>query len=282
MTAPGPELDGYEREARTLGGKTRDVYRTGQGPAVLVISEIPGITPAVAAFGRRVAAVGCTAVLPSLFGTPGRAPSLGYTMRTFAGVCISREFSLLATGRSSPVVSWLRELAAAEHARCGGPGVGAVGMCLTGGFALAMMVDERVRAPVLSQPSLPLPLGRARRRDLGLSPADLERVIARAEEGQCVLGLRFTGDRASPPERFEHLREVLGDRFVAVELDSSPGNPYGHPRQAHSVLTEHLQDRPGTPTREALERALDLFRQQLVDAAGAGTSGPTGGEAPPS
>ena len=170
---------------------------------------------------------------------------------------------MLATGRTSPVIDWLRALARHEHQRCGGPGVGAVGMCFTGGFALGMMVDDVVVAPVLSQPSLPFPVTRAQRRDVGLSDQDVRRVQERAVAGCQVLGLRFTGDRASPPARFEHLRELLGDAFIGVELDSSPGNPHGHPKTAHSVLTEHLDDRPGTPTRAALDQVLAFFTQRL-------------------
>jgi dienelactone hydrolase len=139
-------------------------------------------------------------------------------------------------------------------------------MCLTGGFALALMVDDVVVAPVLSQPSLPFPIGKGRKKDVGISTADLLRVKQRAEAGTSVLGLRFTGDPACPPERFERLREELGDHFIAVEIDSSPGNAHGHPKQAHSVLTEHLQDEPGTPTREALDQVLAFFRDRLLTA----------------
>jgi dienelactone hydrolase len=154
------------------------------------------------------------------------------------------------------------------HTECGGPGVGAVGMCFTGGFALAMMVDDIMLAPVLSQPSLPFPITKAHRRDLGISDEDLARVKERcaAEEDLCLLGLRFTGDRTSPPERFQRLRDELGDKFVSVEIDSSPGNPHGHPKGAHSVLTNHLDDTPGTPTREALDKVLELFRSKLLTA----------------
>ena len=140
-------------------------------------------------------------------------------------------------------------------------------MCFTGGFALAMMVDDTVVAPVLSQPSLPFPVGKARKADIGLSDTDLARVKERVAGGTCVLGLRFTGDPFCFPERFDTLRRELGDGFVAVELDSSPGNPHGHPKAAHSVLTEHLDDRPGTPTRAALDKVLDFFRQRLVEPA---------------
>jgi dienelactone hydrolase len=139
-------------------------------------------------------------------------------------------------------------------------------MCFTGGFALAMMVDDEMIAPVLSQPSLPFGVGRKRKRDLGISDADLATVKARAAEGQCVLGLRFSGDGLSPGARFQRLRDELGDRFLSVEIDSSPGNPHGIRKQAHSVLTEDLVDEPGHPTREALDRVLSFFRDQLQTA----------------
>ncbi|MGD0881771.1 MAG: dienelactone hydrolase family protein [Acidimicrobiales bacterium] len=260
---PDP-LDDFEHSSFTAEGTTRAIYRVGTGPAVIVISEIPGITPNVARFARMVAGIGCTAVMPHLFGVDGKDPSVPYALRSGITACVSREFTALALDRTSPVTTWLRALARSEHERCGGPGVGAVGMCLTGGFALAMMVDDVVLAPVLSQPSLPFPMGRARRRALGISDADAERVRERVAAGVCVLGLRFTGDKVSPHERFAALSELLGDGFVGVELDSSPGNPHGHRKGAHSVLTEDLDDRPGTPTREALDRVLDLFRTRLV------------------
>jgi dienelactone hydrolase len=265
--APDP-LAGYVKEDFTAEGKTRDVYRTGRGPAVVVISEIPGITPLVTAFGRRVAAAGCTAVVPRIFGQPGMAPSAVYAAQVFGWTCISREFATLARGKASPVTTWLRALAGQAHQDCGGPGVGVVGMCLTGGFALAMMVDDVVVAPVLSQPALPIPLGKANRRDLGISDDDLGIVKQRCTAGVGVLGLRFTGDRMAPAERFQRLKDELGDAFVAVELDSSPGNPYGHPRNAHSVLTEDLIDEEGSPTRGALDQVLEFLRVRLVTQAG--------------
>jgi len=264
-TAAGPDaLAGFERTTATALGITRVVYRKGTGPAVVVISEMPGITPQVAGFADKVAGAGLTAVMPHLFGDDGRPFSGGYVAASMARACISREFTILARKRTSPVTAWLRALAKDEHARCGGPGVGAVGMCFTGGFALAMMVDDVMVAPVLSQPSLPFPTSAANRRDLGISDEDLAVVKARAAEGTCVLGLRFTGDRASPPERFAHLREELGDSFIGVELDSSPGNPYGHQRGAHSVLTTDLDDRPGTPTRQALDQVLAFLADRLL------------------
>jgi dienelactone hydrolase len=204
--------------------------------------------------------------MPHLFGVPGKGQSVGAVISSVGPACVSREFSCWATRKTSPVTVWLRALARQMHAECGGPGVGAVGMCFTGGFALAMMVDEIMLAPVLSQPSLPFAITKRHRRDLGISDDDLAQVKMRcaAEPELRLLGLRFTHDRLSPPERFEHLKEELGDNFVAVEIDSSADNSHGHPRAAHSVLTEHLDDKPGTPTRDALDKVLDLFRSRLL------------------
>lgn len=260
----GNALEGFNKAPfRTTANISHDVYRIGSGPAVIVIHEMPGITPLVAAFGRKIADRGMTAVLPDLFGTPGREISIGYVLGTLAKICVSKEFNLLATNKTSPVVNYLRELAAHEREAHGGPGVGAVGMCLTGGFALAMSAEASVVAPVLSQPSLPFPINPDHRRALGLSNADLAVVQRRTTEDLCVMGLRFSGDSKSPAERFDRLRETLGDRFIGVEIDSSPGNPWGYKKSAHSVLTEDYSDEAQSPTRHALEGVLEFLASRL-------------------
>jgi dienelactone hydrolase len=262
MSATG-ELDGFTSSTFTHDGKTYPVHRRGRGPGVVVVHEVPGIYPAVAEFGRRVADAGFTAVLPQLFGALDRPFSNAYVARSMLRACISREFSLLARHASSPITDWLRALCRRVHAECGGPGVGALGMCLTGNFALALLVDESVMAPVLSQPSLPLPVSRAHRAALHLSPADLAVVKRRAAQGRGVLGLRFTHDPLCPGERFDTLRRELGAGFEAIEIDSGPGNAHAIPRSAHSVLTRDLVDREGHPTRAALERTLAFFAERL-------------------
>ncbi|MEO9328214.1 dienelactone hydrolase family protein [Gordonia aurantiaca] len=265
-------LDDFTADDVTLRGRTRRVYRKGAGPAVIVIAEMPGISPKVANVARRIADRGATAVMPSLFGVDGRDPrpeNLGYPgaganmFGTMAKACISREFTILATGKTSPVADWLRDLAAREHERCGGPGVGAVGMCFTGGFALAMATDDRMIAPVLSQPSLPFALLPGRGRSIDVSDADLAVVQARCARGLQVMGLRFAGDRLSPRSRFARLRELLGDAFLAIELPDDAANPDSFLPQPHSVLTEDLIDEPGQPTREAFDRVLDFFAEKL-------------------
>jgi len=256
-------LAGFTETTFTHDGWTRPMYTAGTGPAVIVIHEVPGITPEVAAFARRVIDHGFSVRMPSLFGTPGKPVSFGYVLRAFTGACVAREFVAFALDRTSPAIGWLRELARQAHQECGGPGVGAVGMCFTGGFALGMMVDDVMRAPVLSQPSLPLPLGRKRKAAVGIGDADLATVKERARQGACLLGLRFTEDRAVPEQRFETLRRELGDAFIAVEIDSSKGNEHGIRRVAHSVLTNDLVDDAGHPTREALDRVLAFFDERL-------------------
>ena len=184
---------------------------------------------------------------------------------TMLTTCISREFTALAAGRSSRVVDWLRALARQEHERCGGPGVGVVGMCFTGGFALAMAVDGAVLAPVLSQPSLPFALTKKHKASIDTSAADLHVVASRcANEGLQVLGLRFKDDPFVPAARFGYLREQLGDGFVAIELEQADGNPNGPIGHRHSVLTGDLVDAPGQPTRDALDAVLALLRAKLL------------------
>jgi dienelactone hydrolase len=179
-------------------------------------------------------------------------------------LCVSREFTMWATNRTSPVVEWLRALAASEHERCGGPGVGAIGMCFTGGYALAMATYPSLLAPVLSQPSMPVALTAKQGHSIDCSPGDLDIVKQRcANEGLEVLGLRFKTDRFVPDARFAFLREQLGDAFVAVELDDDAANPDGA-MKPHSVVTEHLIDQPGEPTRAALDQVLELFRARLL------------------
>ena len=259
-----PELAGFSSTQMSFEGVERTVYRRGTGPGVIVMHEIPGITPPVAAFARRVADAGFTVFLPRLFGDVGRPMTTGYALGEIGKACVSREFRVMASRESSPLTTWLRALARAAHEELGGPGVGAIGMCITGNFALAMMVDPWMMAPVLSQPSLPFSVG-ARKAGLHVSDKDLVIIKRRAkDEGVPVLGLRFTEDPMCRPERFARLREELGDRFEGIEIDSKKGNAHGIPTRAHSVVTTDLVDVEGHPTRAALDRVLSFFKERLA------------------
>jgi dienelactone hydrolase len=243
-------LAGWRRASFTAAGYDRHTYRRGEGPGVIVIHEVPGITPAVARFADEVVERGFTVVMPDLVGTPGRPMSQSYAAASLLRVCIAREFTTWGLAQTSPIVAWLRALARALHGDVGGPGVGAVGMCFSGGFALGMMVDDIMLAPVLSQPALPLAFGCAERKgDLNLSSDDLARVVDRAQSGCEVLGLRYIDDIAVGT-RFDTLRRHLGDAFIAIELTSTR-------RRDHSVLTEQRDD-------ASVDRVLDFLADKLL------------------
>jgi dienelactone hydrolase len=246
--AATPRLDGWVSGSFTAASITHVTYRRGSGPAVIVVHEIPGITPKVVEFAERVVERGFTVVMPLLVGTVGKSPSAPYIAASMAKVCISREFTTMALRKKSPIVDWLRALARSLHTELGGPGVGAVGMCFSGGFALGMMVDDVMVAPVLAQPSLPFALSSARGADLNLDPSDTATIRRRAEAGCAVLGLRYSGD-GLVGKRFDSLRALLGEAFVAVEFASTT-------KRDHSVLTEQ-------PQEEGIVRVLDFLDERL-------------------
>lgn len=250
--------------ACTPGDSSKPVYWIGEGPGVIVMPEMPGLIPEVADFARRLAAEGFTVAVPSLFGVPGRSGSYAASVRVLPKNCVSKEFSAFAAGSTSPVTGWLRALAAEVHERCGGPGIGVLGMCFTGGFALGLVVESSVLVGVMSQPSLPLPTTRKLRADLGVSPDDLAKAKAAVAGGTCLIGLRFTDDPLVRKERFQNLRREFGSGFIGVEIDSSPGNTHGFPKDAHSVLTLEYSDTPGHPTLEAYQLVVEHLSERLL------------------
>ncbi|MSO60143.1 MAG: dienelactone hydrolase [Ilumatobacteraceae bacterium] len=241
-------IENWRKSSFTAVNLTRDVYRRGIGPVVVIVHEIPGITPAVEKFASDVVDAGFTVVMPNLVGTPGKVASGSYMASSMLKVCVSREFTNMALDKTSPIIAWLRALARSLHMEVGGKGVGAIGMCFSGGFALAMMVDDIMIAPVLSQPSMPFSIGKDRSRDLNLSPEDAIVVRQRAQDGCQVLGLRFDKDKLVG-DRFAALQDLLGDAFIAIELPSQ--NP-----KDHSVLTEQ-RDEP------SVARVIDFLRSKL-------------------
>jgi dienelactone hydrolase len=246
------------------GRWTRTVYRRGTGPAVIIIHEMPGLHPLVVRFADHVAAAGMTVFLPNLFGDAGRPVTRGYALGVMVKtLCIAREFNVWHADRSSPIVDWLRALAKKVHGECGGKGVGAVGMCFTGGYALAMMTEPSVVAPVLSQPSMPVTnFNKKNAAAFDASPAEVACAKDRFEkENLSMIGLRFHGDPLVPAERFDTYKKTFGSHFEAIELDPKHAAP-GPLKDPHSVLTINLQDRPGTPTKLAEERVIAFFKER--------------------
>lgn len=250
----------------TCNGTTKQVLRYGSaGPAILVIHEIYGFTETLDRFCRWIYAAGFQVYAPILFGRPDTSNPEAQSLGRIAALCISREFNLFAANRSSPVVDWLKALARQALAECGGRGVGAIGMCVTGGFALAMAVDPVVLAPVLAQPGAPALSPRA----LDISRIDLGTVRARvAQDGLRVRGYRFEGDTICQAGRFKTLKQELGEGFEAYTLPDAAANPYSPMAKAkkppHSVFTGDLVDVPDNPTRQAVDDVIAFFRDRLV------------------
>jgi dienelactone hydrolase len=264
-------LEDFEARSVTLDGVTKVVHVAGAGPAVVVMAEMPGISPHVARFSRWVRDAGFTVYMPSLFGRDGAVPEVEEGTVVFRRACVSAEFRAFAANESSPVTSWLRSLARLAHEECGGPGVGAIGMCFTGNFALTMMLEPAMLAPVLSQPSLPLDDPAA----VEISPQELAAVRERLEQDDLtVMAYRFAGDRFCRAQRFAAYSQALGERFVARVLPDTAANPEPPPffehvvASPHSVVTAHLIDEAGQPTIAARDEILSFFTGRLAGPAG--------------
>jgi len=260
------DITDFTRRDINLLGKTKPVLVTGtEGPAVIVIHEIYGFTPTIARFCRWVRDARFRVYAPILFGKPDAGnPEEPSLLRTVS-LCISREFAILSANKSSPATDWLRALARLAHKESGGPGVGAIGMCVTGGFALSMAIDPVVLAPVLAQPGVPALSPAA----LDISPSDLEKVVARTQEGLKLRGYRFVGDELCKALRFATLRRTFGEAFAGIELPDSAGNPAGmraRGKPPHSVFTGDLIDDAGQPTRAAVDEVIAFFRTSLGQA----------------
>jgi dienelactone hydrolase len=260
-------LDDFAARDITLDGVAKRVYVGGAGPAVIVMAEMPGISPEVARFARWVRDAGFSVYMPSLFGRDGAVPGAEEGMAVFQRACVSAEFRALAANQTSPVTQWLRALARLAHQECGGPGVGAIGMCFTGNFALTMMLEPAMLAPVLSQPALPLndPAG------IEIAPEDIKAVRDRLERDDLtVMAYRFAGDKFCRAQRFSAYAAALGDRFVGRVLADSAANtdvaPFfaRHVRCPHSVVTAHLIDQAGQPTIAARDEILAFFARRLA------------------
>jgi dienelactone hydrolase len=265
LAAPEADLTGWTAAPFTAAGYTHDVYRKGEGPGVVLIPEMPGLTPNVLALGNHLVDNGFTVASPSLYGTPGAAALRPGAVPVMLRGCVAKEFAAFATNADRPVAHYLRALARDLNEKTPGKGVGVIGECWSGGFALAAAVDDSVIAPVLSQPSLPIGLTAKRRRDPGLSEEELKVVERRAaDEGLCALGLRFSEDRLSPSERFKTLKARLGDAFEVIEISSKKGNGHDFGKMAHSVLTLEVREQHGHPAYEARKRVVEFLTERLV------------------
>ncbi|TVT37485.1 dienelactone hydrolase [Amycolatopsis rhizosphaerae] len=256
----------FSRRVVTVDGVGKTVLVAGAGPAVVLMPEMPGISPDVLRLARWVRDAGFTVHVPSLFGTDGAYPTVEGGREVVRRACVSAEFRAFAGGGTSPVTVWLRGLARQAHAECGGPGVGAIGLCFTGNFALTMALEPAVIAPVVNHPSLPLddPAG------LEIGDEDARAVRDRiARDGLKVLAYRFDNDRWCTGQRFAAYRTLLGDAFDGRVLPGSTANTGSPPffrdvvGTPHSVVTAHFVDEDGHPTRTARDEILAFLTERL-------------------
>ena len=257
-------LADFVSEERTFGGVTKQVFRIGaRGPAVVVMHEVPGVTPNVLRLAKIVADAGYHVAVPVLFGEPGKPPDLLYDAEEVLAMCVSAEFAVWRANGSSPVVDWLRALCVDLYGEVKeGKGVGAIGLCITGGFALSLAVgsDGVVKAPVMSEPSLPFPLPFTQNHEaVHLAP---EEQAALAAGSVRAMGLRFTNDSYCRKARFDRYEKILGNRFQRFEIPS-PDEEHDIGPHAHAVLTIELRDDPKHPTRKALAAVLTFLSANL-------------------
>jgi dienelactone hydrolase len=260
------------------GSTSRLVYRKGEGPAILIMHELPGMIPECVDLARCIADAGFTVYLPLLFGKPDKPLSNSKLLAYAVQLCVSQEFYCFAKHRSSPITDWLRALSRQAHLKCGGKGVGVIGMCLTGGFVLSLMADESVIAPVMSQPALPFGITASHKSALGVSVEDLELAKNRSAKGVPLLALRFSEDKISPPEKFQTLRQEFGDALEIVEdspelcwkrgtaletieINSKNHNPFDIPKNSHAALTLGYR---GTdhPSNRVFLRVIEFLQEQ--------------------
>jgi dienelactone hydrolase len=257
-----PELSEFGSSKKTFLGATRAVYRIGDaGPGVILIHEIPGMTPNVLRLAKLLSLQGFRVALPSLFGKDGGMPSDLLDGEMLLKMCVNAEFAVFAANGSSPVIDWLRELCK-DFSRDTNGSIGVIGLCITGGFALSLTVDVNgvVKAPIMSEPSLPFPLPLTKN-GAAMHLSDTEEKLIRADVTPCV-ALRFTNDYICRRERFDSYQSLLGGRLVRIEiLSPDPAHEIG--AHAHAVLTEELRDGPNHPTWSAFERVIGFLSTQL-------------------
>ena len=245
-------LDGWTSYPFTARARDRAlerrVYTRGEGPAVIVVQELPGITPEMLSLCERLDAAGFTVHAPHLFGPLGKTSLVGNTLRI---LCLHREFAMFAANRSSPVVEWLGALCRHVAGRSGAP-VGVIGMCLTGNFAMSLIAVDGVATGIASQPSLPV------HDQSALHMSDVEVAASRAaiDKKGPLLAFRFDGDPLCRSARFDAIARAFNDDRERVELVTLPG-------RGHAVLTAHFVDRAGHPTRAALDRVLAHLNARL-------------------
>jgi len=276
------EQAGYRRERFEAGGIRHYVWRSGEGPAVLLLHEMPSISWRTITLASLIRDRGYRVAMPGFVDSVRAKPTGAGEMagmiieyaRNAVALCVSWQFIVLAQKRTSPVASWLQALARHEQAASGHPMVGVIGMCFSGGFALATAIDPSVGLAVTSQPALPFAMGPFKRipgqaADPGISPADLERLAARTEADEvCVRAYRYSNDTIAPRERIDALVERLGPAIRFIPIPLGPNDPMSHPVLTDAATAEGEGTTPAHKARKALDDLLAVLDERLKPASG--------------
>lgn len=243
------QIEAYQKSVfeGPVGTSTRtfDVYTRGSGAPVVIMQELPGIGQQTLAFADALVDAGFQVWLPHLFGPIGRTSMGGNLVRL---MCMRREFQVFAKRKSSAMTDWMRALCGDVKERTGARGVGVVGMCLTGNFAMTLIADDAVLAAVASQPSLPAP---------HMSSEEISAARKALDEKGAMHAYRFESDKLCTAAHFRTINRAFNDNAERVCLHTLPG-------KGHSVFTIDFDPADG-PTADALRQIIDYFGTQLTD-----------------
>ncbi len=247
-------LEGFEQRPFSFtltNGDTiqHDIYEKGTGPVIVILQELPGIYADTLKFADKMVAAGFRVVLPHLFGPLGKFAIGRNVARLF---CVRREINIFARNQSSPVVEWLKALCRDARERYDVSGVGVIGMCLSGNFAISLMADDSVLASVASQPSLPL----FSQKSLHMSDADIAAVSQRLDSRGPMLSFKFQGDKLCTQAKFDAIDSAFNGDKERIKLTQIPGNK-------HALLTAHFIEGENSPTQQVLTEVIAYFSDKL-------------------
>ncbi len=273
---PGGPIEGFEQFSFASGRLAHAVYYAGdpRDPSLLLLPEIAGLSPGLRMFAERLIDARFRIFVPWLFGPLGRRAPLRNAIR----LCISREFANLRGGVSSPVTRWLRALTTHISKHSGGTPIGAIGMCLTGAFAIPLVIDPHVIAAVAAQPSVPLAplflafgIGRERRlSQLNVSDSEIAAARARLDTGHAhLLSVRCRSDRICPRAKLERLqREFPIGLEIREYAEAAERNRLGE--RPHATFTKEYRLAPDAAadhySRQAFADLVAFFDRYLRDA----------------
>jgi dienelactone hydrolase len=269
----GPALAGYEQFFFESQGIGHPVYYAGKpgDPMLLLLQEIAGFSPGLLLFAERLTNAGFRVSIPWIFGPFGRRAPVRNAIR----LCVSREFANLREGVSAPIATWMRALAAHLSSSNGGARIGAIGMCLTGAFAIPLVIDPSIAAAVAAQPSVPLSFlhlafgtrARWRMRALNVADATIAEARKRLNAGAArMMAVRCRADRICPREKIERLMQEFPVGLEVREYEEPDArNRVGE--RPHATFTKEYRIEPDAPadhhSRQAFADLVAFFDRYL-------------------